>query len=156
MTRGNQPWPDDHDNGEEDRYVDPGSLANELSYAIIGAAIEVHRTLGAGHLERVYEAALAVELRHRGFAVATQVPTEVRYRDVVVGQGRIDMIVNEWVIVEVKVVDRLTTLHTVQTLSYLKCTELPLALLINFQVPILSAGVRRVIPPKSFNEHGGT
>lgn len=133
---------------EQRTYLDPGDTANELSFAIIGSAIDVHRALGPGHLERVYENALAVELRHRGYSVETQVPTEVLYRGVVVGQGRIDMIVNEWVVVEIKCVERLSTIHTIQALSYLKVTELPLALLINFNVSVLKQGVRRVIPQR--------
>jgi GxxExxY protein len=129
-------------------YREPGEMANTLSFAIIGAAIDVHRELGPGHLESAYENALALELRLRGFAVDTQVPAQVMYRNEVVGQSRIDLIINDWVIVEVKAVERLSTIHTIQALSYLKTTALPLALLLNFNVPVLTRGLRRVVPPR--------
>ena len=128
-------------------YREPGQAADGLASIIIGAAIAVHRVLGPGHLERVYERALAVELEFRGIQVQTQVAAEVHYGGIVVGESRIDMIVGEWVVVEIKAVERLSTIHIAQALSYLKVTELPLALLINFNVPLLKDAVWRVVPP---------
>lgn len=128
------------------KYRDPGSLADELARTVIGAAIAVHRVIGPAHEERVYERALAVELRHQGVPFQTQVPYELRYRDVIVGEWRLDMLVSEWLIVEIKSVERLTTVHTVQCAGYLRITELPLALLINFNVGLLREGIRRVVP----------
>jgi len=128
-------------------YRDPGQAADEIANAVIGAAIAVHRVLGPGHLELVYERARAVELQFNGLAVQTQVPADVHYRGVLVGESQIDMIVNEWVVVEIKAVDALGPIHLAQALSYLKITELPLALLINFNVPLLKNGLRRVVPP---------
>ena len=125
-------------------YREPGQAADGLASIIIGAAIAV---LGPGHLERVYERALAVELAFRGIQVQTQVAAEVHDRGIMVGESRIDMIVGEWVVVEIKAVERLSTIHIAQALSYLKVTELPLALLINFNVPLLKDGVWRVVPP---------
>jgi GxxExxY protein len=128
-------------------YRDPGRAADEIAHAVIGAAIEVHRRLGPGHVERVYERALALELEHRGIPFQLQVPLEVRYRDVIVGEFFADLIVGEWVVVELKAVDSLSRYHTVQALSYLTLTELPLALLINFNVTLLKDGIRRIVPP---------
>lgn len=128
-------------------FRDPGQAADETASAIIGAAIAVHRALGPGHLEKVYERALAVELQFNGLAVQTQVAMNLQYRGVTVGESRIDMIVNEWVVVEIKSVDAFAPIHLAQALSYLKLTELPLALVINFNVPLLKNGVRRVVPP---------
>ncbi|MBL0217730.1 MAG: GxxExxY protein [Myxococcales bacterium] len=127
-------------------YRDPGPAADAIARQVIAAAIAVHRELGPGHLERIYERALAVEFSHRGIAFQTQVPADVHYRGVLVGEGRIDLLVEEWVVVELKAVETLTTNHTLQALWYLKVTELPLALLINFNVPLLLQGVRRVVP----------
>jgi GxxExxY protein len=132
---------------KEREYRDPGRAADEIAHAVIGAALAVHSALGPGHLERVYERALAVELEYRGIGFQTQVPADVHYREVLVGESRIDMIIEEWVVVEIKSVERLSTIHTVQALSYLKITELPLALLLNFNVPLLKDGIRRVVPP---------
>ena len=128
------------------KYRDPGSRADELARAVIGAAIAVHRAIGPAHEERVYERALAVELEHQGIPFRTQMPYELRYRDIVVGQWRLDMLVDEWIIVEIKSVERLSTVHVVQCAGYLRVTELPLALLINFNVGLLREGVRRVVP----------
>ena len=128
-------------------YREPGQAADGLASIVIGSAIAVHRALGPGHLERVYERALAVELEFRGIRVETQVAAEVHYRWIMVGESRIDMIVGEWVVVEIKAVERLSTIHIAQALSYLTVTELPLALLIHFNVPLLKDGVWRVVPP---------
>ena len=147
------PWfPSDSDYELEDlqvsrhRYVDPPPEADELAFAIVGAAIAVHCELGAGHSESVYERALSLELEHRNVPFETQVPAVVLYRGVVVGESRLDMVVGGLVIVELRVVERLHAQHTIQTLSYLQATKLPLALLINFNISTLTKGVRRVLP----------
>lgn len=129
------------------KYKDPGSHADRIASDIVNAAIAVHQGLGPGYPESTYESALAIELDHREIAYQRQVPYEARYRDVVVGGWRLDLLVEEWVIVEVKSVERLVTLHTLQALTYLRITELPLALLINFNVGFLRDGIRRVVPP---------
>ena len=134
------------DGPDRTKYQDPGSHADELARAVIGVAIDVHRVLGPAHEERVYERALAVELQHRGIPFQTQVPYELYYRDIIVGQWRLDMLVDEWIVVEIKSVERLTTIHTVQCAGYLRITELPLVLLINFNVGLLREGIRRVVP----------
>ena len=112
---------------------------------IIGAALEVHRVLGPGFLESVYENALAVELTARQVPFVRQVSLPVTYKGTKVGRARVDFIVAETVIVELKAVDSLTGIHTAQGISYLKASGLRLALLINFNVQRLENGMKRVV-----------
>ena len=119
---------------------------NELSYKIIGAAMELHRTLGPGLLESVYEAALAYDLREMGIEVKTQVPMPVVYKGVQQDIGfRIDMLVAGRVIVEIKPVENLAPVHFTQTLTYLKLADKKLALLINFNSILLKDGTHRIV-----------
>jgi GxxExxY protein len=117
-----------------------------LSHVIIGAAIEVHRHLGPGLLESVYEVALGRELSLRGLSFKRQVALPLEYKGSWLGTGvRLDLVVERQVIVEVKSVDTFKAIHTAQVLTYLRLTELRLGLLINFNVEVLRSGVRRVI-----------
>ena len=100
--------------------------------------------LGPGFLESVYEQALCVELKARGLCVVAQVPVAVEYKGYSVGEGRLDLLVESQLIVELKSVDKLAAIHTAQVISYLKVTGKKLALLINFNVPILKEGIRRI------------
>jgi GxxExxY protein len=118
---------------------------NALSHAVIGAAIEVHRTLGPGFLESVYEEALCVELRLRGITFERQVEIGVRYKGEPVGIGRLDILVADALIVELKAVETLAPIHEAQLLSYLKATGHRLGLLINFNIPVLRNGLKRII-----------
>lgn len=118
---------------------------NAISGQIVDAALAVHRALGPGLLESAYEACLAYELRQRGFKVLTQVGMPVRYREVELDVGyRIDMLVNDLVIVELKAVETLTAVHDAQLLSYLKLSGLKVGLLINFNVRRLRDGLKRL------------
>jgi GxxExxY protein len=117
---------------------------NAVSAAVIGAAIEVHRTLGPGFLESIYEEALCVELAHLGVPFARQADYQVRYRDRPVGELRLDLVADGLVVVELKAVDALASIHEAQILAYLKATNLPLGLLINFNVPVLTRGMKRI------------
>lgn len=112
---------------------------------VIGAAIEVHKALGPGYLESVYEAALCTELEFREIAFANQYPVSVLYKGRYVGEGRIDLLVERCVVVELKAMDGLLPIHTAQVMSYLRATQLSLGLLINFNVPVLKQGVKRVV-----------
>jgi GxxExxY protein len=118
---------------------------NQDSHAVIGAAIEVHRRLGSGYLEAVYENALAAELRHLGIPFSRQVEFEVQYRDEIVGLHKLDFLVNEHLVVELKAVSAVGEYHRAQVLSYLKATNLQLGLILNFQVHQLRDGIHRVI-----------
>lgn len=117
----------------------------ELLYRIIGAAIEVHRVLGPGYLEKVYESALALELDMIGLRFKTQVPVSIIYKNHHISGQVLDMIVEEKVILELKAVDQLHSMHQAQLLSYLKSTALPAGLLINFKEPLLKEGIRRFV-----------
>jgi GxxExxY protein len=119
---------------------------NSLSEAIIGAAIAVHRELGPGLLESAYESCLEYELLDRGHVVERQKELPVVYRGVKVDCGfRLDLLVNGLVIIELKAVERLERIHEAQLLSYLKLTGLHLGLLINFNVPRLLDGLKRLV-----------
>lgn len=115
-----------------------------LSGAVLGAAIEVHRTLGPGLLESAYEACLAYELKGRGFSIEQQRSLPVFYKGVELDcLYRLDMVVEGRVLLEIKAVERLLPVHQAQILSYLRLSRLPLGLLINFHCATLWQGVRR-------------
>ena len=118
---------------------------NFISNKVIGAAIEVHRVLGAGFLESVYESALAVEFQKRQISFERQKVISLTYKGHPVGENRLDFLVENILVVELKAVSQLTPLHEAQALSYLKATKRNVALLINFNVPLLKNGIRRII-----------
>jgi len=119
---------------------------NELSGQIIGAAIEVHRWLGPGLLESIYDEAIAVELTSRGFSVNRQAEVLVRYKDKILSAPlRLDLLVNDLVVVEIKAVERLLKIHEAQLLSYLRLSDKRLGLLINFNSRVLTESVKRIV-----------
>lgn len=120
--------------------------ADALSKQIIGAAIEVHRALGPGLLESAYEECVCYELRQQGLAFARQVPLPLVYKGVHLDCGyRIDILVEGLVLIELKTVDQLLPIHEAQLLTYLKLKQLWLGLLINFNVPVLKNGIKRLV-----------
>jgi GxxExxY protein len=123
------------------------SELNELSGIIVDAAIEVHRELGPGLLERVYEASLAKELRLRGISSVRQLPQPVIYKgEELEEEGyKIDLLVEDCIIVELKTVSELLPIHHSQILTYLRLSEKKLGLLINFHVPLLKNGIKRLV-----------
>ena len=119
---------------------------NELSGEIIGAAIEVHRALGPGLLESIYEQALVMELVDRGLTVSEQVEVRLAYKGrPLSGLLRLDILVNDLVVVEIKAVERVLSVHEAQLLSYLRLSNKKLGLLINFNVSVLTKAVRRIV-----------
>lgn len=119
---------------------------NAVTQAIIGAAIRVHRELGPGLLESAYEACLVYELSQCGLKVEQQKPLPIRYRDVTLDCGyRLDLVVEDQVVIEIKAGEAILPVHQAQILSYLKLSGKPVGLLINFNVKILKAGIRRFI-----------
>ena len=119
---------------------------NEISNKIIGAAIQVHRTLGHGLLESTYEACLKYELEKRGLKIQSQVGLPVIYDGIKIDLGyRLDILVDDAVIIELKAVTTITPLHEAQLLSYLKLSGKHLGLLINFNVTLLKDGIKRRI-----------
>lgn len=118
----------------------------QITDAIIGAAIEVHRHLGPGLLESAYEACLAFELGVRGLKVARQLQLPVRYKDINLDCGyRVDLLVEDAVIVELKVVDKLEPIHDAQLLTYLRLSGCQIGLLRNFNTAVLRQGIRRLV-----------
>jgi GxxExxY protein len=116
---------------------------DQITQAIIGCAYTVSNTLGSGFLEKVYENALAHELRKQGLNVASQHPLKVYYDGVVVGEYWADLLVEEQVIVELKTVKALDEVHMAQCLNYLRASGLPVCLLINFHKPRVE--IKRII-----------
>ena len=124
---------------------EPEARLDEVAYAVIGAAIEVHRVLGPGFLESVYEEALCAELEMRGLKFERQMTFAVDYKGRAVGAGRLDLLVEGVLVVELKAVDAFAPIHQATVISYLKAYKLPLALLINFNVPVLRDGIKRIV-----------
>jgi len=124
---------------------EPSSQLDDLARAVIGAAIEVHRTLGPGLLESVYENALAIELTLRGMPFKQQQPIALMYKNVAIGDARLDLLVADQLVVELKSVRELDDAHVGQVLGYLRAGGFQLGLLINFNVPRLRDGIRRLI-----------
>lgn len=119
---------------------------NRLTGIIIGAAIEVHRILGPGLLESAYEACLAFELKKRGLKVERQVELPLCYKEMNLDCGyRLDLLVNDVVIVEVKAVNGIVPIHHAQLTSYLKLSGSKVGLLINFNVMMLKDGITRIV-----------
>ena len=117
-----------------------------LTHAVIGAAIEVHRELGPGLLESVYEVCLSWELNQRGIAHVRQAPLPVLYKgNQLDADFRIDIYVPELLVVELKAVEKLIPVHEAQLLTYLRLTRIRVGLLINFNVPVLKDGIKRMV-----------
>lgn len=120
-------------------------LYEKLSYEIVGSAIEVHKELGPGLLEKTYERCLCHELGLRGIAAQRQVLLPINYKDLEVEDAyRIDLLVENLVIVEIKVASSLTNLDEAQLMTYLKLSGKRLGILIDFNVPLLKDGVKRI------------
>ncbi|MEW6195159.1 MAG: GxxExxY protein [Bacteroidota bacterium] len=119
---------------------------NEIATSIIQTSIELHKKLGPGLLESVYENTLAYDLNEKGFHVDQQVPIPLVYKEIKFDVGsRLDLLINKKVIIEIKSVDVLAPVHYAQLLTYLKLSELKLGLLINFNVNLLKEGIHRVV-----------
>ena len=124
------------------------TVINRLTDRIIGAAIEVHRTMGPGLLESVYEECLAIEFELAGIPFERQKQVTLTYKGRPVGVPlRVDFLVDSLVVVELKAVDSLLSIHQSQLITYLKLTQTEVGLLINFNVPVLKQGNKRMINP---------
>jgi GxxExxY protein len=125
---------------------------NGITKKIIGAAILVHRALGPGLLESAYEACLAYELAQAGLYFEQQKPLPVVYKQVRLDCGyRLDFVVEESVVIELKAIDALAPIHHAQVISYLKLGGYPLGLLLNFNVKVLKEGIRRIAGDANFS-----
>jgi len=119
---------------------------NELSFKIIGAALALHKNLGPGLLESTYENALAYDLREAGFKVQQQLPMPFIYKEIKLDIGyRLDLLIENKVIVEVKSIENLAPVHFAQLLTYLKLSDLKLGLLINFNTKVLKDDIHRMV-----------
>lgn len=119
---------------------------NKITEGIIGAAIEVHRNLGPGLLESAYQAALAYELSQRGYKVEQQKPLPMLYKEIKLDAGyRLDFLINDKVVLEIKSSDKIIPIHDAQILSYLRLSGCKVGLLINFNVKLLKNGVKRFV-----------
>ncbi|MEJ2310559.1 MAG: GxxExxY protein [Gammaproteobacteria bacterium] len=119
---------------------------NDLARTIIGAAIEVHRTLGPGMLESTYQECLARELDLSGITYSRELPVSLDYKGMEIEQAyRLDFLVNDLVVVELKSVQSVEPVHKAQLLTYLKWSKKRLGLLLNFNVPVLRSGIHRVV-----------
>ena len=127
---------------------EPAEVVDALAQAVIGAAIEVHRVLGPGYLESVYQTALEVELGIRAIQFESQKPVSVIYKGQNVGNARIDLLVGGLLVVELKAADGLLPIHRAQVISYLKATGCELGLLINFHEGVMRSGIKRVVLSK--------
>ncbi len=125
--------------------AEPDERTNRLAKDVVDAALEVHRLLGPGFTEGIYENALAEELTRRSIPFERQVALPVRYKDVCVGVGRADLVVGRALVVELKAVEQFAAVHVAQLISYLKASNYRLGLLINFDVDLLRNGIRRVV-----------
>jgi GxxExxY protein len=126
--------------------MDTKEKANALSHEIIGAAIEVHKTIGPGLLESAYEECLSQELSIRSIPFEQQVELPIEYKGMKLSAGyRIDIIVNGLLILELKSVEKLMPIHEAQLLTYLRLSDIWLGLLININVPVFKQGIKRLV-----------
>jgi GxxExxY protein len=117
----------------------------QLAHRVIGAAIEVHKHLGPGFIERAYEDAIAIELAIQGIPFRRQVEIDIQYKGYAIATSRLDLLIDNMLIVELKAIDGIGPLHVKQTLSYLAACGLELGLILNFNVPSMNErGIRRV------------
>lgn len=116
-----------------------------LTDKIIGCAIEVHRRLGPGLLESIYEEALCIELRHQGLAFQRQLPLPLKYRDTLIGEFRLDLLVENALVLELKCVSKLDPIFEAQLLTYLRISRVKKGLLINFNSRLLKDGIKRLV-----------
>lgn len=121
-------------------------MNNNLTEQIIGAAIEVHRTLGPGLLESAYQECLLFELKRLGLAVTKEISLPIIYKDIKLDHGyRIDLLVENKIVIELKTVETFTDVHFAQILTYMKLGNYPLGLLINFHTKLLKNSIKRFI-----------
>jgi GxxExxY protein len=138
----------------EDLECEPGRMRKDsplsgeeewMMRRTIGCAISVHRALGAGFLESIYQRAMCIELEANGVSYEAERPVHVEYRGVEIPGQRVDLIVGGLIVVELKAVARFDQIHVGQVISYLKTTGLRGGLLINFRVPLLVKGLKRIV-----------
>jgi GxxExxY protein len=123
---------------------EPSPELRELTNRIIGCAIRVHRALGPGYLESYYERALEIAFRKAGLWFERQKEFKLFYEGELIGEGKLDFLVEDTIIVELKHVESIASIHVAQSISYLKATGKRLCLILNFNAPLLKDGIRRI------------
>lgn len=119
---------------------------DDISSAVVGEAIRIHRELGPGLLESVYEIVLAESLARRGYRVARQVPVDILYDGLqITGAFRVDLLIEDSLVIEIKSIEQLTKLHAKQLLTYLRLMKQPVGLLLNFSGLTMKEGIRRLV-----------
>jgi GxxExxY protein len=129
--------------------TEPPPELDQLAKQVIGAAIEVHRELGPGLPEQAYQGAMEIELKKRSIPFQRQCTITVAYKGAPAAKGCIDLLIDGKLIVEIKSLDELAPVHRLQVRTYMRIIKQPLGLLINFNVPILKEGIRRIIETKN-------
>ena len=128
------------------RVFSSNMIYDKITENIIGAAIEVHRSLGPGLLESAYQECLYFELKAKGYSVQKEIPQPIVYKDIKLDHGyRIDLLVEHKIVVELKTVEKFTDVHTAQILTYMKLGDYPIGLLLNFNTKLLKNGIKRFI-----------
>ena len=120
-------------------------LHKELTEKILACAIETHKRLGPGFTEDVYEEGFAYELKLRGIRFTRQFEIDIPYRDIIIRKYRLDLVIEDKVVVELKAVSKLSEIHSSQIISYLKASGLEVGLLLNFNVRMMKDGIKRVV-----------
>ena len=133
------------DTENTERFITDIKELNKITEKIIGCAIEVHRNLGPGLLESIYESALCVEFDNNDIEYQRQILIPVRYKDNIIGEHKLDLLVENEIIVELKAIDKMAPIFEAQLLSYLKMADKRLGLLINFNTEKLKDGIKRII-----------
>jgi GxxExxY protein len=133
---------------EDPPYVEPDEDLDRIARITVDCAFEVHRSLGAGLDEILYESALCRELTLRGLSFQRQLICNVMYKNETIGKKKIDLLIESRLVVEVKAVEAISSLHKAQLLTYLKIMDRKLGLLINFNTAFLKDGIKRVLNPK--------
>jgi GxxExxY protein len=136
----------DEFNSKVPRRQEPSEEVDRLAALVVDACIKIHKSVGPGLLESVYERILAYELEQRGCQVARQVSIPVAYDEMTFDEGfRADLLVNDLLIIELKSIEKLLPVHKKQVLTYLRLTKLPLGLLVNFGEELMKTGIHRII-----------
>jgi GxxExxY protein len=125
--------------------TEPKKDVDRLASIVIDASLAVHRSLGPGFLESIYEEALTLELTSREIPIERQKAIAVSYKGALVGESRLDLLVGGLLVVELKAIDAFAAIHQAQMLSYLRMTGLTVGLLINFNVSLLKNGIKRIV-----------
>jgi GxxExxY protein len=129
------------------KYSDVPADLNALSEKVVDCIFQVHKNLGAGFLEKIYEDCLCTELQERGIAFTRQFPISLTYKGKIIASDfRLDLVVEDKILLELKAVEKILPVHEAQIFSYLRMAALPLGFLVNFNVPLIKEGIRRFAP----------